>query len=355
MRVLKFSMSFVITSLVAVFVATPTSAIAADVNWKMATPWSGGPWLERDVKGYAKRVADLTEGRVDITVYPGGTLYSPLKVTEGVQKGVAEIGNNWMGYDWGIDKTGVLFAGYAGGLTPEGYMLWMYKGGGLELWQQWRQEEFDVISYPCAILGTDIFLHSTKRIQTLEDFQGLKLRTAGAWADIASRLGASTVVMSGGEVYSALERGIIQAAELGTPEINLPTGLQDIAQYVIVPGIQNPGGLLECQVNKEAWSELSEHDQKMLKLAGKLSVFESWLDSSEADLDAFRELQEGPNEIVELEQSFIDEAARVTREWAEEHAAADSWFKEVLESQTDFKNKLKTWSEYRLPIGSLAD
>ena len=331
------------------------NAMAEEVTWKMATPWGGGPWLERDAKGFAKNVEDLTGGRIKINVFPGGTLSNALKVTEAVNRGVVEIGHNWMAYDWGRDRTTALFAGYAGSPTPEGYLMWLYEGGGLELWQQWRQGEIDVISYPCAILGTDIFLHSTKRIQTLEDFQGLKLRTAGAWADIASRLGASTVVMSGGEVYSALERGIIQAAELGTPEINLPTGLQDIAQYVIVPGIQNPGGLLECQVNKEAWSELSEHDQKMLKLAGKLSVFESWLDSSAADLDAFRELQEGPNEIVELEQSFIDEAARVTREWAEEQATADPWFKEVLESQTDFKNKLKTWSEYRLPIGSLAD
>ncbi|HET8791960.1 MAG TPA: C4-dicarboxylate ABC transporter substrate-binding protein [Modicisalibacter sp.] len=350
-----FKKSFVVAGLAAALMANAVSAAAAEVQWKMATPWSGGPWLERDVEGYAELVGELTEGRVDITVYPGGTLYSPLKVTEGVQKGVAEISNNWMGYDWGLDKTGVLFAGYAGGLTPEGYMLWLYEGGGLELWQEWRREEFGVISYPCAILGTDIFLHSTKRIETLEDFQGLKLRTAGAWAEIASRLGASTVVMPGGEVYSSLERGVIQAAELGTPEINLPTGLQDIAQYVIVPGIQNPGGLLECQVNMEAWDKLSERDQQMLKLAGKLNVFESWLNSSAADLDAFRKLQEGPNEIVELDPAFIDKAQEVTRQWADEQAAQNPWFEKVLQSQRDFKNKLKAWDEYRLPIGSLAE
>ncbi|MBB3143434.1 C4-dicarboxylate ABC transporter substrate-binding protein [Halomonas organivorans] len=327
---------------------------AEEVSWKMATPWSGGPWLERDVENYAKRVEQLTDGRVDISVYPAGTLYSALKVTEGVSRGAAEISNNWMGYDWGIDTTGVLFAGYAGGLTPEGYMLWIYEGGGLELWQQWREEEFGVVSYPCAVLGTDIFLHSTKKVETLEDFQGLKLRTAGAWGEIASRLGASTVVMPGSEVYSALERGVIDAAEWGTPEINRPTGLQDVAKYVIVPGIQNPGGFLECQVNQDAWNELSEYDQQMLVMAGKLSVYESWLSSSAADLEAFRELEEGPNEIVDLDPAFIEKALSVTREWENEQAAENPWFDKVLTSMRDFKQELASWDKYRLPIGRLA-
>lgn len=127
---------------------------AAAVDMKMASPWSGGPWLERDAKGFAKRVKDLTAGRVNITVFPGGTLYSPLKVTEAVRKGVVQVGHNYMPYDWGIDKTTVLFGGYAGGLTPEAYMLWMYKGGGFELWQKYREEKFGVVSFPCALLGT---------------------------------------------------------------------------------------------------------------------------------------------------------------------------------------------------------
>ena len=80
-----------------------------------------------------------------------------------------------------------------------------------------------------------------------------------------------------------------------------------------------------------------------------------WLNSSAADLDAFRELQEGPNEIVELDPAFIDKAQEVTRQWADEQAAQNPWFEKVLQSQRDFKNKLKAWDEYRLPIGSLAE
>ncbi|BBI60173.1 hypothetical protein HSBAA_14790 [Vreelandella sulfidaeris] len=152
--------------------------------------------------------------------------------------------------------------------------------GGVELYEEYRRDVFDVVAFPCAILGTEIFLHSNKRVETLEDFQGLRLRTSGAWSELASRLGASTVVMAGGDIYSALERGVIDAAEWGSPEMNQPTGFQEVAQYVILPGVHQSGGFLECQVNEDTWNELSEDDQDMLRLAGKLSVFETWLASS---------------------------------------------------------------------------
>lgn len=318
---------------------------------RMATPWGGGPWLERDAQGFADRVAELTDGRVSLRPFPGGTLYSPLKVTEAVRSGVAEAGHNWMAYDWGIDKATVPFAGYAGGLTPEAYMLWMYKGGGLELWKEYRAEKFDVVSFPCAILGTEIFLHSNKPVTTLEDFKGLKLRTSGAWAEIASNLGASTVILPGGEVYNALERGVIDATEWGSPEINAPTGFSEIAQYVVVPGVHQPGGFLECQFNKDVWAGISAEDQIAIELAAKLTVFESWLNSASNDLDAFSDLANGPNTVVHLDQSFIDAAEEATAEWSANVAAENEWFARVQTSIDEFKAKLVNWNEYRLPMG----
>lgn len=349
-----FFKKWYLTAAIGVFVgllAASGSAIAASVQWKMVTPWSGGPWLERDVKRFVDYVNVLTEGRVKITPYPSGTLYSPLKVTEAVQKGIAETGNNWMGYDWGLSRTTVLFAGYAGGFTPEGYILWLYTGGGLKLWEQYRKEKFGVISFPCSTLSTDIFLHSKKKVETINDLKGLKVRTAGCWAEILSRLGASTVTLPGAEVYSALERGIIDAVEWGSPEINLPTGFHKIAKYIITPGIQNPGGFLECEVNEKAWNKLSKHDQEMLKLAGQLNVYESWQNGVAADLVAFQTFEKGPNVIIHLNKEFIDTALKETHKWADEQAAKDPWFKKVLDSQRAYKNKLKSWHKFRLLIG----
>ncbi|WP_261377615.1 C4-dicarboxylate ABC transporter substrate-binding protein [Vreelandella titanicae] len=326
---------------------------AAEKNWRMATPWSGGPWLERDAQMFADRVNELSDGEIAIEVYPGGTLGSALKVTNTVKSGVAEVSHNYINYDYGTDPTTALLAGHSSGLTPEEFMMWMYEGGGVELYEEYRRDVFDVVAFPCAILGTEIFLHSNKRVETLEDFQGLRLRTSGAWSELASRLGASTVVMAGGDIYSALERGVIDAAEWGSPEMNQPTGFQEVAQYVIIPGVHQSGGFLECQVNEDTWSELSEDEQDMLRLAGKLSVFETWLASSFADLDAYQALLDGPNEIVHLDQAFIDTIYEETVKWEDEYAADNEWFARVVESQRSFKDTMSVWPEYRLSIGSM--
>lgn len=328
-----------------------SAAAEAAESWRMATPWSGGPWLERDAKTFADYVNQLTGGDIEIEVFPGGTLGGALRVTNTVKSGVAEVSHNYINYDYGTDPTAALLAGHSSGLTPEEFMLWMYEGGGAELYEEFRLEVFDVVAFPCATLGTEIFLHSNKKVETLEDFQGLRLRTSGAWAEIASSLGASTVVMAGGEIYSALERGVIDAAEWGSPEMNRPTGFQEVAQYVILPGVHQSGGFLECQVNQKAWDGLSEEQQELLRLAGKLSVFDSWLASSFADLDAYQELIDGPNEMVQLDQSFIDAIYEETEKWENKYAAENEWFARVLESQRSFEESMSRWPEYRLPIG----
>jgi len=114
---------------------------------------------------------------------------------------VADVGHNWAGYDWGIDRTGVLFGGFAGSPSIDVFMLWYVKGGGQDLLMQWRMEKFNVASFICGSVTREIFMHSHKRVQTLEDFKGMKIRTSGAWAEIAQTLGASTVILAGSEVY----------------------------------------------------------------------------------------------------------------------------------------------------------
>jgi TRAP-type mannitol/chloroaromatic compound transport system substrate-binding protein len=177
----------------------------------MAAPWGGGVFLE-DAREFAGLVKTMTNGRVNITVFPAGTLGKALKVTATVKSGVAQVGHNWMGYDWGIDKTTVIFGGYAGGLGEEEFFLWLYEAGGAKLWEQYRMEKFGVVSMPCGIFPSEIFLHSKVKVTNLADYKGIKQRTAGAWAEIGGMLGASTVILPGAEVYAALERGVIDAS-----------------------------------------------------------------------------------------------------------------------------------------------
>ena len=109
-----------------VFAAAPASAQSI----RMATSWTG-PHFDVMAKGFAEHVALLTGGKVKIEVFPAGVVGSPLKVTETVQKRIAQAGHHWSGYDYGVDKTAVLFGGYAGSMPSEHYIHWLYEASML--------------------------------------------------------------------------------------------------------------------------------------------------------------------------------------------------------------------------------
>ena len=323
----------------------------AEENWNMTASWGGGTYLE-DAKQFAKLVKQLTDGRVNISVFPAGTLGSPLKVTETVRSNVAQAGHTYMSYDYGLNKAVVLFAGYPGGPTEEEQFIWLYKAGGLEAWREFRDRNFGVVSMPCGTFPTEFFLHSSKKVQSLEDFKGLKLRTSGAWAEIATRLGASTVLLPGGEVYSALERGVIDAAEWASASVNERSGLHKAVKYIILPGIHQPSGAVECQFNKEAWARISERDQQMIELAGKIQTFNTWATLVYDDLPAFRRLQEGENEFVQLDEEFLDAVKSETIKWADEVAVENEEFRKYLNLQRQFLKDISAYPLMRFAPGA---
>lgn len=330
---------------VALTVAMPGHGFAA--NWKMATSWGGGPLMEIGAKAFAAKVKFLTEGRVNIQVFPSGTLSKGLEVRSAVAKGVAEVGHTWPGYDWGKDKTTVLFGGYAGSMDSERMLHWIYEGGGLEMWRQFNDEKFNLISFPCFIRTAEAFLHSRKPVKTLADLKGLKFRTAGAWLAISKELGAAPVTMPGGEVYAALERGAIDATEWGTLYENKSTGFHKIAKYVIIPGVHQPVAPFEVVFNKKAWGTLSDRDKKLIEMAAKEVTFETWTRIGQEDAKALDFYRKQGNEIIVLDAAVQRRAKKLAIAWAQEQAKTNAWFDKVLKSQIAFEKLWKDAAFYR--------
>lgn len=320
--------------------AMTAGAATAETTWSLASYTSGGPFFE-SVKKLAETVEFLTEGRLKIEVYPGGTLGAPFKVTETVQNGIAEIGHLWPGLDWGVDKTSVLLAGYPAGPSSEEMLAWVYKGGGLELWQEWRMERFDLVAFPCNNLTKEVFLHSKKPVRTQEDYRGLKIRTIGAWAPIAEKLGASAVALPPDEIFPALERGVVDAAEWASPSVNLSMGLHEVARYIILPGIHSTMAMQECVIRKDAWEALDPRDQELFEMATRLMTASTWIQLGDADARTYQEWIEAGNEIVDLDPAFIEKIREVSIEWQDELAAEDPWFEKILESQRAYQ---EMWS-----------
>ena len=323
------------------------SVLAAEHNWKMATSWGGGPLMDIGAKAFAKRVKALTDGRVEIQVFPSGTLSKGLEVRSAVAKGVAQAGHTWMGYDWGKDKTTVLFGGFAGSMDTERMLHWIYEGGGLELWRQYNEEKFGLISFPCFARTAEAFLHSRKPVRTLEDLKGLKFRTAGAWLEISKGLGAAPVTMPGGEVFATLERGAIDATEWGTLYENINTGFHKIAKFVIIPGIHQPTAPFEVVINKDAWGKLSDADKLNVELAAKLVTVESWMKIGHEDAKALEFFKKEGNEVIELDPAVQKQAKELALKWAEEQAKDNPWFAKVLKSQLAYEKLWENASSYR--------
>jgi TRAP-type mannitol/chloroaromatic compound transport system substrate-binding protein len=322
-------------------------ALAAEKTFKMATGWSGGPLMEIGAQAFADKLAELSNGRLAVEVFPAGTLGPGLKVSETVQSGVAQMGHTWPGYDWGIDPTAVLFGGYAGSFDTEHMLHWLYRAGGNELWAEWRQEKFDLVSMPLFIRTAEVFLHSRKPVKTLADLQGLKLRTAGAWLEISQGMGAASVTMPGGDTYPALERGTIDATEWGTLWEDISPGFHRVTKYVIIPGVHQPTAPFELVVNKDAWAELSAEDQKLVQDAAFMTTMDSWLTIGQEDAKALAFYREQGNEIVELDSEVQYAGREAGLKWAEATAAKNAWFKRVLDNQAAFAQLWSGANRYR--------
>lgn len=341
------ALAFASLAAVALAAAAPAAAEIGEHKFKMATGWAGGPLMEIGAQAFAKNLSDMSDGRMTVEVFPGGTLGNALKVTETVSQGVAEMGHTWMGYDWGADPSVVLFGGYAGSFDTERMLHWLYRGGGKELQRDYRLEKFGVISMPLFIRTAEVFLHSRKPVKTMEDLQGLKLRTAGAWIEMSKDLGAAPVTTPGGEIYTMLERGAIDATEWGTLWENISPGFYKVAKYLIIPGVHQPTAPFELVINKDVWAELSADEQAVIERAAELTTLQSWLTVGEEDAKSLAFYREQGNEIIELDPEVQYAVHDKGIEWAEKVAAENEWFAKVFANQQDFEARWKDANKYR--------
>jgi TRAP-type mannitol/chloroaromatic compound transport system substrate-binding protein len=232
-------------------------------------------------------------------------------------------------------------------MDTERMLHWIYEGGGLQLWREFRDQTAGVVSMPCFIRTAEVFLHSRKPVRTLADLKGLKLRTAGSWLDMAKSMGAAPVSTPGGEVYTALERGVIDATEWGTLWENISEGFYKVAKYLIIPGVHQPTAPFELVFNKAAWAKLSARDQRLVEMAAKQVTFETWTRIGQEDTKALDFYLKAGNELIELSPEVQYETKKVALAWAQDQAGKNPWFKRVLEHQLAFEKQWKGANRWR--------
>ena len=294
------------------------------------------------VKPMADNAKMMSAGRLTITGYGADEIVPVFKIHEEVAKGTIEMGWTSAGYLTNTDLANVAFSNYPGGPSPEVFMHWYYNGGGKQLWQQYRRENLKVHSMLCGIGTTEFFAVSTKPVRTKEDLKGLKYRTSGAWAELLKDVyGAAPVVMAGGELFSALERKVIDAVDWAGPGGNIGMGFHKVAKYLIVPGVHQPSSPVECIVNLDAWNKLPDSDKAILEASAQLMTFTSYLDTGNEDQKAMAEYRKAGNEIVQLDPALVADIQAETQKWLAAKSAGNAWMDKLIKHQLEYQ---KTWA-----------
>ena len=315
------------------------------VRWKMVMPWSKGLLFYDMAQHFADTVKLASGGRLDIKVFSAGELVGAMETFDAVSKGSAQVGHDWPGYWKGKNEAFVAFASVPFGLDAEGYNIWLYERGGLDMMQE-LYGRYNIYALPGGNGGQEMGLFSNKKASSMKDFKGMRVRTPGWYMDIMTKLGASVSPLPGGEVYLALERGVIDAAEFSAPAINYPMGFDDITKYVIEPGVHQPSVQCGLLFNMDAWNALPDDLKWIVKTAAKETQLWSnaWIEN--LNIEAINKFRENV-EFVTMDKETRIEFAKITKAHLEELKAKFPDVKKVLDSQEQLKKDFSTWREQR--------
>jgi TRAP-type mannitol/chloroaromatic compound transport system substrate-binding protein len=318
---------------------------AAQFKWKLVTTWPPNfPGLGSGANQFAQTVEKCSNGRLRIKVYGAGELVPPFEVFDAVSRGTAELGHAGSYYWKGKAESASFFSSIPFGLTADEMNAWLWHGGGLELWRE-AYAPFGILPMPCGNSGVQMGGWFKKEIRSVADLKGLKMRIPGLGGEVLSRAGGTPVTLAGGDIFTALETGNIDAAEFVGPYNDLAFGLYKAAKYYYYPGWQEPGSTLECLINRQAFEALPPDLQEIVLTACRAtndSMLAEYNGRTHAALAQLVDVHK-----VELKR-FPDDVMRLLRQLSqqvvEEKAGSDPLFRRTLDSFRQFQAGVANWT-----------
>jgi len=313
-------------------------------RWKMVTTWPPKlPVLQDGCERLAKRIGELSDGRLTIEVFAAGELVPPLESFQAVSDGTVEAGSGASYYWAGKTPAAQWFAAVPFGMNAQGLAAWFHGGDGLKLWEE-VYAPFNLIPRPGGATGVQMGGWFNKKIESINDYKGLKMRIPGLGGKVIAKAGGTVVLLPGGEIFTSLERGVIDATEWVGPLHDLRMGFYQAAKYYYYPGWHEPGTYLEYFFNKKAFEALPVDLQHIVTAA--CTETEHWV-LAQFDAQNGAALQTLINEKgVELTR-FPDEVLASLKELAKEvvaeEAAKDPMAAKVNDAFQKFQKVVGTW------------
>ncbi|MFT4926125.1 MAG: TRAP-type mannitol/chloroaromatic compound transport system substrate-binding protein [Phenylobacterium sp.] len=238
-------------------------------QWKMVTSWPKNfPGLGVTPENFAKNVEAMSNGRIKIKVYGGGELVPPLEVFGSVSNGTAEVGHDAAYYAKGKLPAAQLFTAIPFGMNAQEMNGWLHYGGGMKLWEE-LYAPFNLIPMAGGSTGNQMAGWFKKEINSIDDLKGLKMRIPGLAGEVLKRVGGVPVTLSGGELFTALQSGTIDATEWVGPYNDMAFGLHKAAEYYYYSPWHEPGATLQFIFNKEAFEALPADLQAIVRVAAR--------------------------------------------------------------------------------------
>lgn len=325
------------------------SVAAADAKtyqWKMVTSWPKNfPGLGLTPEKFAQYVNDMSNGRLTVKVYGAGEIVPGLQVFDAVSQGTVQMGHSGAYYWKGKIPAAPIFSAIPFGMTSSEFNAWMSYGGGQELWQE-LYKPFGIIPMLGGNSGGQFAGWFKKEINSIDDLQGLKMRLPGLGGEVLKRAGGVPVTITGGEIFSALQSGALDASEWVGPYNDLAFGFHQAAEYYYSTIWHEPGTALEFLINEKAFNELPADLQHIVTIAAQAanqSTFDEYNARNNAALNTL--VNEHQVKLRTFPDDVIAQLRTLTDEVITEQVEADESFAKVWSSYSEFLGSMREYNQ----------
>ena len=341
----------------AYFLGAHSGAVAvaqAPIRWKVQSAWPPTSIVQDAAKLLVETIEKTSGGRLKLDLSPAGAVVPPFEIQDAVNRGVLDAGHTTPGYIIGKLRAFIpLTHGPLFGMDFIDYYGWYWEGGGHELLNEAYQQrlKMNVVSFQVHPEGPQAMGWFKKEIRAFDDIKGQRYRIYAAGAEVYSKLGIASVVLAGGEIVPALERGAIDGAEWINCYDDKILGLDKVAKFHYAPGMHEPVTVGEFIINKAKWDALPADLKEIVKTAAQASYWIHFVRFQEKTAKACRELLASGVKIVkttdELNRGFLQAYDEI---WQAD-AAKDEFYKKVVESQRQYSDlvvpyRLSYWPNY---------
>ncbi|WP_085315837.1 TRAP transporter substrate-binding protein [Derxia lacustris] len=294
---------------------------------------------------FAKKVGDLSGGKFQISVHAAGELMPAFGVVDGVQQATVEAAHTAPYYFFGKDDTFALGCAIPFGLNSRQMTAWMYEGNGLKLMRAFYAK-YDMVNFPGGNSGAQMGGWYRKQVKSLEDIKGLKMRISGFAGKVLERMGGVPQSLPGGEIYQALEKGTIDAAEWIGPYDDLKLGFNKVVSFYHYPGWWEGGPEFEFFINQKAYDALNPEYKAIVEAASAYAHIDMQAKYDVRNPPALKTLVSSGTKVVPFPKDVMDAAFKHSMELYSELSAKNPEWKKIYDDLSAFRKDQNLWFRF---------